>query len=61
MHFADENIGTELIYKNGKMRPVETILGMERGRIKENDGGVNLTMIYCKNFCKCHSIPPIQQ
>jgi hypothetical protein len=23
---------------NGKMRPVETILGMGGGRIKENDG-----------------------
>jgi hypothetical protein len=25
--------------ENGKMRPVETILGMGEGRIKENDGG----------------------
>jgi hypothetical protein len=25
--------------------------------IKENDGGVNSTMIYCKNFCRCHSVP----
>jgi hypothetical protein len=25
-----------------KMRPVETIPGMERGRIKENDGGSEL-------------------
>jgi hypothetical protein len=24
---------------NGKVRPVETIPGMEGGRIKENDGG----------------------
>jgi hypothetical protein len=23
--------------------------------------GVNSTMIYCKNFCKCHNVPPIQQ
>jgi hypothetical protein len=23
---------------NGKMRPVETIPGMERGRVKENNG-----------------------
>jgi hypothetical protein len=34
-----------LMYKNGKMRPVETILRMWGRRIKENDGGVNLTMI----------------
>jgi hypothetical protein len=27
------------MYVNGKMRPVETIPGMEEGRIKENDGG----------------------
>jgi hypothetical protein len=27
------------------------------GRIKENDGGVNSTTIYCKNFCKCHNVP----
>jgi hypothetical protein len=33
------------------MRPVDTIPGMGRGEIKENGGGgVNLTMIYCKNL-----------
>jgi hypothetical protein len=42
------------VYINGKMIPVETIPGM-RG-IKENDGGMNLSMIYCNNFCKCHKI-----
>jgi hypothetical protein len=30
------------MYENGKMRPVETILGM--GVVKENDGGVNLVL-----------------
>jgi hypothetical protein len=34
---------------------------MGEGRIKENDGGVNSTMIYGKNFCKCHSVLPAQQ
>jgi hypothetical protein len=34
-----------LIYENGKMRPVETIAGMGRREIKENDGWVNSTMI----------------
>jgi hypothetical protein len=24
---------------------------------KENDGGVNSTMIYCKNFYKYHNVP----
>jgi hypothetical protein len=27
------------MYENGKIRPVETILGLGEGRIKENDGG----------------------
>jgi hypothetical protein len=27
------------MYVNGKMRPIETIPGIEGGRIKENDGG----------------------
>jgi hypothetical protein len=26
-------------YVNGKMRPVESILGMREGEIKKNDGG----------------------
>jgi hypothetical protein len=43
------------------MRCIETIPGMEGRGIKENDGGVNSTMIYliyCKNFCGCHNVPP---
>jgi hypothetical protein len=47
------------MHENGKMRPVETIPGMRGGRIKENDGGGEFNMIYCKNFCKCH-MDPIQ-
>jgi hypothetical protein len=43
--------------ENGKMRPVETIPGMGKVGIKENDGGVNWTKVYCKHFCKCHSEP----
>jgi hypothetical protein len=39
------------MYENGKMRPDETIPGIGGGAIKENDGGVNSTMIYHKNFC----------
>jgi hypothetical protein len=34
---------------------------MGDGRIKENDGWVNPTMIDCKNICKCHSVHPAQQ
>jgi hypothetical protein len=47
------------MYGNGKMRPVEIIARM--GRLKENDGWDNSTMIYCKNFGKCHNVPPVQQ
>jgi hypothetical protein len=41
------------MYENGK------ISGMGRWRIKENDGGVNLTVMYYKNFDKCHNVPLI--
>jgi hypothetical protein len=47
-----------LMYEDGKMRCVETIPGMGGEGIKENDGGVNLTMIYRKNFGKCHNASP---
>jgi hypothetical protein len=40
-----------------KMRCAETVPGMEGGRIKESDGGVNLTVIYGKVICKCHHGP----
>jgi hypothetical protein len=49
------------MYVNGKIRSVETLPGMGGGGIKENDGGVHSTMIYFKNFCKCHNVPPVQQ
>jgi hypothetical protein len=39
---------------------IETISGMGEGRIKENDGGVNSTMIYYKTFWKSHNVPPVQ-
>jgi hypothetical protein len=44
------------MYVNGKVIP-----GMVGEGIKENDGRVNLSMIYliyCKNICKCHNEPP---
>jgi hypothetical protein len=52
------------MYVNGKMISVITIpgMGVKRGEMKENGGGVNSSMIhliYCKNFCKCHNVPPL--
>jgi hypothetical protein len=49
------------MYVKAKMIPVETIPRIGGGRIKENSEGVNSSMIYliqCKNFCKCHNVPP---
>jgi hypothetical protein len=43
-----------------KVRPAENISEREREEIKEINGEVNSTMIYCKNFCKCHNVPPVQ-
>jgi hypothetical protein len=44
------------------MRPAETIPGMGGGEIKENDGGGEFNCdIYGKNYCKCHSVPPVQR
>jgi hypothetical protein len=48
-------------YKNGKMRPVETIPGKWGRGTKENDEGGDSTMIYYKNFYKCNNVPPVQQ
>jgi hypothetical protein len=48
------------MYVNAKMIPIRTIPGMGEEGIKENGGGVNLSMIYLihfKNFCKCHNVP----
>jgi hypothetical protein len=49
-----------LVYENGTMRPVETIAGMEGGRIKENDGGGE-----CKygirTFVNVTTYPQVQQ
>jgi hypothetical protein len=28
------------------------------GGMEENGGGYNIFDIYCKNFYKCHSVPP---
>jgi hypothetical protein len=40
------------------MKTVEIVLRRERGVKRKNDGGVNLTKIYCKHICKYHSVSP---
>jgi hypothetical protein len=49
----------------GVQVPLKTCCNYSRSEeevgIKENDEGVNLTLIYCKNFYKCHNVPPAQQ
>jgi hypothetical protein len=48
-------------YVNAKMIAVETTPGMGGGMIRRAVEGVNSSMIYliyCKNFYKCHDVPP---
>jgi hypothetical protein len=54
----DEYDGSILfMYENRKMKPDETVLMREGGRIKEKDAD-NLIKIYYKHLCKCHNVPP---
>jgi hypothetical protein len=46
------------MYVNGKLIPVQTIPGMGVGGYRKMMEGANSSMIYCKNFCKCHNVPP---
>jgi hypothetical protein len=47
----------ELMYENGKMRPVQTILRMGGEKIKE-DGGAGEFKIYRKHFCNMSQCNP---
>jgi hypothetical protein len=38
------------MYENGKMKPVEIIPEIGGRRIKENNAGMNSTMVYYKDF-----------
>jgi hypothetical protein len=49
------------MYESGKMRAVEAILRVGRGGIKESEGGGEFNKIYCKHFCKCYNVSPVQQ
>jgi hypothetical protein len=44
------------MYTHGKMISAETIPGLGWGGMKENSEGKY--WIYCRNFCKCHNVPP---
>jgi hypothetical protein len=46
------------MYESGKIWPVETAQGMGVERMMD---WVNSTMIYFKNFGKCHNGPSVQQ
>jgi hypothetical protein len=59
----DEYTGN-IMYSRVKMTKWDLLkLSQEWGcGVKENDGReMNSTMIYCKNFCTCHNVPPVQQ
>jgi hypothetical protein len=48
------------IIVNNLGRP-DTISGKSLKVELKNDGGCEFNDIYCKNFCKCHNVPPSQQ
>jgi hypothetical protein len=57
-----------LMNENGKMRPAETVPGMEGGREDKGESrrgelkyDVVTILVDCKNFCKCHHVPPPTQ
>jgi hypothetical protein len=52
----EDKYGANIMYSSVKWKN-ETILRMGGGRIKENDGGGEFN--FC-NFCKCHSVLPVQ-
>jgi hypothetical protein len=48
------------MYVNAKVIPVETVLGIRRGGMKESSGRVNSSMTYLihwKNLYKCYNVP----
>jgi hypothetical protein len=50
------------MFVNSKMIPVETIPGMRGrgyGRMMERVNSCMTYFTHCKNFCKCHNVPPL--
>jgi hypothetical protein len=46
------------MYVNTKTIPVEIIPGMGGRREVEGVNSRMIHLIHCKNFCKCHNVPP---
>jgi hypothetical protein len=45
------------MFVNGEMIPVEIIPGSG-----EEEANSSMTyLVYCKDFCNCHNVPPAQQ
>jgi hypothetical protein len=38
------------LYENRIMKPVEIVLKWREGKIRENNGGVNVTKMYCRHL-----------
>jgi hypothetical protein len=49
------------MFENGEMRHVENILRRGEEGIKDNDGVGEFNYFFCKNLCKCHNVPLVQQ
>jgi hypothetical protein len=45
-------------YENRKIDLLKLFQEWGQEGIKEKMEGVNSSVIYCKNFCKCHNVPP---
>jgi hypothetical protein len=57
----EDECGGNLIYSCMNMEKWDMLkLFQEWGEkgIKEDDGGGEFNYDYCKNFCKCHNVPP---
>jgi hypothetical protein len=53
------NFSREMENSDTKHSEIEFLSGREDKKRKME--GLNSTMIYCKNICKCHNVPPIQK
>jgi hypothetical protein len=51
-----------IMYANRKKNLLNLFQEWGEGRMKENgiyvEGCIQVYLIYCKNFCKCHNVAP---